>query len=361
MCRSADNSVRRASPRSGGRLLCCTLAALVLIDLTVRAHSDALARYDPHDRAGKLRSYVRGPEGRVVCMGSSRAAYALVPGELERVLERSAFNLALSATKPPEWETICRDVLSRRPPSLVILGVNAGELNAKYVPTEGASAYFGFRDVVRHARWVGFNRDLLQTYALATLGRGWALYGRRYEVRTWIDEQLGRVSSHYGATARRIAARREGRFGPDGYDHPWLAGHSLRTLTERLADHQGVHAAEIPVFEPLAPSMRCLHGVLDWFADRDIPLAVVYVPNSPRAQERWRAVEPLVQAVIAAMCRQRGVPFIRPDVPMSDDEFVDETHMGLDLAYRFSAALAQELAGRTGLRLPSSRVACVAP
>lgn len=361
MCRSAHNPDRRASPHSGRRLLCCTLAALVLIDLTVRAHSDALARYDPHDRAGKLRSYFDGPDGRVVCLGSSRAAYALAPGELERVLDRPAFNLALAATKPPEWEAICRDVLSKRRPSLVILGVNAGELNANYVPTEGAAAYFGFGDMLRHARSVGFSREMFAEYAHATLGRCWALYGRRYEVRTWIDEQLGRVSSHFGTTARRIAARRGGRFGPDGYDHPWLAGHALRTLTERLADPQGVHAAEMPAFDPLALSMRCLHGVLDGFAERGIPLAVVYVPNSPRAQQRWRPVEPLMQAVVAAMCRQRGVPFIRPELPMSDDDFVDETHMGLDLARRFSAALARELAGRFDAPSESPRVACAAP
>ncbi len=361
MCRSAHNTERRASPRSGQRLLCCTLAALVLIDLTVRAHSDALARYDPHDRAGKLRSYVRGPDGRVVCLGSSRAAYALVPGELERVLDRPAFNLALAATKPPEWETICRDVLSKRRPSLVILGINAGELNANYVPTEGAAVYFGLGDMLRHARSVGFNRGMFGNYAHATLGRCWALYGRRYEIRTWIDEQLGRMSGHFGATARRLAARGEGRFGPDGYDHPWLARHSLRTLTERLADPQGVHAAEIPAFEPLALSMRCLHETLDLLAERRIPVAVVYVPNSPRAQQRWRPVEPLMQAVIAAMCRQRGVPFIRPELPVSDDDFVDETHMGLDLARRFSAALARELAGRSVAPSESPRVAGAAP
>src|SRR5207249_1259127 len=116
------------------------------IDLAVRVRRGDLQSYaiaDYERKPGELR-HRRTPS--IVLLGSSRAKYALVPGEFAARTGCGAYNLGIAGSKVVEWLTLSRSLFAVQAPRLVVLGVNASEFRADYVPVEAARSLFKLGD-----------------------------------------------------------------------------------------------------------------------------------------------------------------------------------------------------------------------
>lgn len=341
--------------RRGVMMLIAVLAALVGVDVIIRLNAAALSPWDPRCFETKAAAYKKAPPDTVLLMGSSRAAYAFSPPEFRAALGRPAFNLGLPATKPYEWVLLCRDLLAAHRPAMIVLGINASEVADGVTPIEGAATFMRLPDVIHFTLDEGVDTTILGNYSRAALGRVWALYGRRYAIRVALDEQLGRLYGGYGEEARRVRGKNGLRSAPDGYDHPWLAGQLLRTLPERLEDHHGVLSASVPRFDASGRSLMHFDALLADVRRLRIPIVVAYLPNSPRTQQRWSEVEPAIREAIRSDCRRHGIAMIELKTPLQDEDYIDETHLGLDGARRVSAELAARVAELALLPPPSPR------
>jgi len=327
-------------------ILCATAAVFMLgADLAVRRAAPVLKNYDVADYGRKpsaLRS-IEMPD--IVLMGSSRAKYALVPSVFEAATGQSAYNLGIAGTKTVEWLTLAKRVFAERVPKLVVLGVNASEFRADYLPTAAARHLFTFADLRESIAMDGVSMDVAGQYARRRLGPLWAAYDRRYELKMWGQECLGEFLPKYAQASRELRRRVAEPCPPKGYDHPWIHGRQRRDLGLRLLeDRAAVVAASRPKFARGAGSFRRLSQLLGWFREKGITVIVAYLPNSPETERRWVDVEPRMIDAIAAICRERSVPFLRcsdTELPRTNHDFLEEIHVGLPLAERISSRIAR--------------------
>lgn len=322
-----------------------SLASLATVDLLVRLRSSRLDEYYVDHYARKTRALdARADLPEILLLGSSRAAYALVPGEFEMATGRRAFNLAIPASKVLEWRLLAERVVPGVDPPLIVLGINASEIRADYEPVSAARDLFTMGDLVNCVAFDGWSNAVVGHYLERNAGAAWALFHRRYEMLSWLQESAEFCFSKHAQLARerRLAASRPSP--GDGYEHPWLSNKRTRTLEEQVrSDPASVFAAGVPPFDENAPAVRHFRELLGWFKQRRMRVIVAYIPNSPRTETRWRAVEGRMSDAIERICREAGVPFIDADpseLPRTNADYFEETHMGLPLARRISRRIA---------------------
>ena len=320
------------------------LACLLATDVWVRRMEPALQVYhdDPFLRACNNLPHRGLPD--IVLMGSSRAQYALVPDEFRTITGKRTHNAAVPGSVVLEWQLLARKLFAHEQPSLVVLGINAQELRADYVPTRAAQSLFTFSDLLEYSRQDHPSGAVGEQYIRHTLGPAWALFDSRFELKMWGHQRLAPVLPSHAQQARWLREWVARPVAPDGFDHPWLSGRRLPTLEDRwVVDRAQVPAPPPPKFSPAASPMARLRRLLDWFRENAVPVLVVYLPNSPATEERWREVEPAAIEAIAQACREHGAPFLRFDggqIRRTNADFVDETHVGLPLARRISRRAA---------------------
>lgn len=328
-------------------IVATAVACLAATDAWVRAKKSVLQTYDVavYERTA-VNARQRGLTD-IVLMGSSRAKYALVPDEFTAVTGRPAYNAAIAGSKVVEWQLLAKRLFAGQRPRLVVVGINASELRADYLPTTAARHLFELPDLLEHLRQDRPSVEVVGNYLRSRLGPAWTLFDSRYELKTWCEEQLASLLPKHAQAAKELRERVARPNPPDGYDHPWLRGRQLRTLQERLTtDPADVIIASTPKFSPQADAFTRLGKLLDWFGERRIPVLVAYIPNCPATEERWREVEPAMIEAIARTCRCRRVPFLAcglDDVPRTNGDYVEEIHVGLDLARRISGRAARHI------------------
>lgn len=334
-------------PRRYVVIVVSALATFAAADYLVRRAEPTLRAYDVADYERKPSALAAGPLPDILLIGSSRAKYALVPEEFRRRTGADAYNLGIAGSKTAEWELIVRRLLAKRRPMLVVLGVNASEFRADYVPTPAARNLFDLPDFIDSLRLEGPSMEVAVHYLGRVAAPVWAAFHRRYEIRMFAQERLAALLPKHAQASRELRERVATPPAPDGYDHPWQRGRQLRNLAERLlADPAAVDAASVPIFEPDAPAFRRFDRLLGWLNERGVATVVAYLPNSPTTQRRWAGVEPRFVAAIEDVCRRRGVRFIDcnlREAPRTDAEYLEEIHVGLPLARRISRRIADRV------------------
>jgi hypothetical protein len=342
-------------------LLISAGAALVAFEAWVRTMSATLQKYDVADYQRKPADLGRRGVPDIILMGSSRAKYALVPDEFARLTGRRAYNLGIAGTKVAEWQILARQVFLPRRPRLVVLGINASEVRADYVPTEAAKRLFDLPDWLESLRIDGWSLPVAGAFLEGCVAPLCESYHRRYELRMWAQEKFSFLLPKHAQASRELRRRVAAPCPEDGFEHPWREGRRLRTLDQQLLENPVAReVAGTPLHAPDAPALRRLGRLLDWFAGQSIPVIVAYLPNSPETEARWRHVEPDMIAAIHEVCRRSGVPFLGAppaDLPRTNRDFMEEVHVGLPLARRISGRIAQEVLAVGMLPADRSRLA----
>lgn len=280
-------------------------------------------------------------------MGSSRVRYGLDPAVFEEILGHQAYNVALSGSKIVEWTVLVRRLFEDYTPRVVVIGINASEVRYDYVPSEAARHLFDFDDLVESFCTDGFSLDVAGAYAQRALGPWWKTYDNRYEMLAWGQERLASIFPKQSQLARELRERATKPRPANGYDHPWIHGRRLKSLLQKvMEDHLAVTEEKAPRHRPDAFSFVRLGNLLDWLQGRGIHVMVAYIPNSPRTEDRWIEVEPRMTDCIAKVCQVKGVPFLhwdREQLRRSDQDFLDETHVGWPLACEISRRVAEQI------------------
>ncbi|MBX3396399.1 MAG: hypothetical protein KF841_13635 [Phycisphaerae bacterium] len=337
------------------------ITTLLLADVLVRFGRDTLDSYYVDHYARKSRAvHARNPAPRVILLGSSRAAYGLAPSEFERATGLKAFNFGIPGSKIPEWQILAERTIASIRPSLVVLGVNASEIRADAEPISAARDLFEFRDLTDYLFHDGWSSTVLANFVERRLASPWALFHRRFEIASWLQERSGALFPKHAQLAVELRHHASRDCPEDGYEHPWLSGRRLADLEMKLsADLRSIAAATVPVCDVHAPVVSRFRALLQWFVDHDIPVVVAYLPNSPWTEERWHEAEPVLEQLILDCCLQAGVAYVGAsthDLPRTNADYLDESHMGLPLARRASRRIA-ERAIRLGLIRPDERLA----
>lgn len=295
-------------------------------------------------------------------MGSSRAADALVPREFESVTGLRTYNLAIDGAKTAEWQILARELFAERRPRLVVLGVNAGEFQANYLPKQAAMFLFGFRDLIDSFLREGPSGDILERFVRARIGAGWTLFNRRYELKSYCQERLAGLLPKHAQWAREQRQRLARPIPTDGYRHPWMDGRRHGTL-QWMIDTGRCQPKNYKQTVPYAASASCFgrfDALLDGLRRRDVEVVVAYLPNSPMTELRWRAVEPKIVTRIERVCQAHGVPFVDTravPMPRRNRDFRNELHVGVPLARAISRYVAERLVSDGVIDRGSGRVA----
>jgi hypothetical protein len=323
------------------------LVCLAIADVWMRRAEPVLRAYDVALYDKTVNELLCRGVPDIVLMGSSRAKYALMPAELEAATGKTAYNVAIPGSKVVEWQLLARRFFAGQRPQLVVLGINASELRADYLPTMAARHLFTLDDLREHLTRDRPSLEVIGNYLRHTLSPAWAAFHRRYELKMWCQERLESVLPKYAQEARELRERAAKPSPPGGYDHPWLRGRQLRTLEDQLTtDEARIVRASTPLFSPAADAFTRLGDLLDWFRRQRIGVIVVYIPNSPETESRWREVEPAMIETIEGICRSRDVPFLpcsQNHIPRSNRDFIEEIHVGLPLARQISDRIARHI------------------
>jgi hypothetical protein len=323
------------------------LVCLLIADGFVRRGEEGIRAYHVDSisrKLDKLSSLSPAPE--VLLLGSSRARYGFIPEEFERLTGKRAFNLGIDASGVIEWEMLARAACERIQPRLVVLSINAELIDSEHLPMQAAQRLFEFDDLVSYCKSDGWSAKVVGGYLRHHVGPAWALYHQKEEIKSLVEEQVGFMLPKYAqrAVERRIRVTKP--CPDDGFEHPWMYGRQLRTLQVQLEEEDGdVWALKVPARLGRS-ALPHFDRLLAWFGARQIPLVVAYLPNSPRAERRWAAVEPETIEVLAAMCDGHGVPFVTcgpEEVPRTNRDFIHDTHVGLPLARRISRRVVERV------------------
>ncbi|MBK8267968.1 MAG: hypothetical protein IPK83_06525 [Planctomycetes bacterium] len=358
-----SNSIKSLSPAAKRRIavLFFTFATLAVCDVFIRKNDSALDEFYVNHYRRKLDALHARPEPpRILLLGSSRVAYALVPQEFEQVIGAPAFNFGIPASKVLEWQILFSRYVEAMKPGLIVLGVNASEIRADYEPVSAARDLFDWDDLFACLREDGWSSTVVGHFLERNSGIAWALLHRRYETMKWLQERAESVFPKYAQIARERRLRVITPCSLDGYEHPWAANRRMKSLEAQLEiDSNAVMVASMPQFDPQAPAVRRFGELLAHCRDTGIPLVVAYIPNSPRAEKRWMSVESDLEKTIARCCHEAGINYIgapMTEVPRTDADYLDETHVGLALAKRLSRRIA-ERSMRLGLLTGNARLA----
>lgn len=338
----------KSSARRRIIIVLTTLACLFAAEMGVRHYQSLFVVYHSHPYERKREALMQlDPPPDVILLGSSRVKYGLVPDDFAKASGCRVFNLGIAGSKTLEWQWIARECIAPIRPRLVVLGVNASIVRADYLPVPAAQSLFSLSDLAEYMMDDGWSNEVMRNFAYERTARSSSLFYYRYGIRMAIQEQLGFILPKH---AQEAIERREftGRKPPlDGFEHPWLRGQRLKTMDKILEeDASKVFACSVPAYAPDAKAIRHFGDLLDWFQTERIPLVVAYMPNSPRTEERWRAVEPAMHDIIERECVARGVPFVDcplSEVPRSNSNYFEELHVTLPLAHTLSRRVVERV------------------
>lgn len=336
-------------------ILLSVVATLLLVESLVRRHEATLLAYHRDGLSSKFdRLAEYEPEPQVLLLGSSRAHFGLVPDVFQRTTGYSTFNLGISASTLPEWRLIARRALHDIEPRLVVVGINARMLRADGVPLMAARQLFELSDLIEHSFRYEWSNELIDDYLRAQVVSQLRTWRYTNQLRMWIHEcALAEAFPKYAQLARERRALVELPLPSDGFDHPRRIGQSRRTLPELIeavgADY--LRPPPVPKFSPQDEVLRVFDDLLVELRESGATVLVCYLPNSPRTEAVWHEHEPLIIEIIATIAANNGVTFLDASVeglPRSDADFIDDTHVDLDLAERISLRVAEN-AIRLGL------------
>ncbi len=341
--RRPTNSARRRMV-----IIITTLLGLASADAVIRLGAQHLRPYHIDLYQRKLDTLSSQPgKPDIILMGSSRAELAFVPEEFQRTTGRRAFNFAISGSRLPEWRWLMDNCLNRLKPPLVVLGINVHALGAEYLPVPAARNLFSLGDLIDYLQADGWSSKIVGQFLIGNCGRRWALFDERFEIKMFLQERLEPVLPKYAQLAREHRAWASRPCPPDGYSHPWLRGSQLRGLQGSLEDNS---ARTPPVYQPnRSPNDRVVdhfEDLLKCFNEQEITLIVAYVPHSPLRERGWGDLEAQMVDPIASLCRRHGIEFVSctpQDLPRSNRDFLDETHVGLPIARRISRRIAERI------------------
>lgn len=328
--------------------MCCSAAlALLAVETAVRQLQPTLRPYNTSHYPRVEKGLAAAGRPDIALVGSSRVRFGLDPAVFEQVLGCKTHNVAVSASRVVEWNVFARRLFADAPPRLVVLGINAWEVDAHYLPTEAARQLFTLDDYLESLRTDGPSLDVAGAYARRALGPLWKTYDARFELLTFGQEHLAAVFPKHAQLARELRERANEPRAPSGYDHPWSHSRRLKNLAQKIEGGLLEVAEEPPpAHQSDAFTYARLENLLAWFAVRGVSVIVAYIPNSPRTEARWSQVEPEMTAQIAQVCANSGVPFLHWDVaqlPRSNEDFLDETHVGWPLAKEISRRIAERI------------------
>ena len=341
-------NTRKKDKRRRLILVTTTLACLISVDLWVRGMKPALREYDDNPFRRTISNLQRGPMPDIVLMGSSRAGYALLPEEFEAATGRRTGSAAVNGSEAMEWRLLARRLFAARRPRLVVLGINAHELSAGHTAARAARYLFDLSDVTEYLRRDQSSLEVVGNYLRQDLGSAWAMLDNRFETKMYLQERSAFILPRQAQMARKLRERVARPDRGDGGSSP----HSLRSgQSPTLADRPAVDPSRAAAFPPPgcspdAAAMSRLKALLAWFTERKIAVLVVYLPNSPITEERWRKIEPAMIDAIADLCRGCAVPFLRcdpEDVPRTNADFIGEFHVRLPLAQEISRRAARHV------------------
>lgn len=339
------------------------LLTLAAVDFAVRSGDAALDSYNMDRIARKLAVLEsRDPPPSIVIFGSSRTAYAMVPEEFERATGLPAFNFGIPASKVVEWRLIARQALERVRPRLIVLGVNASAIRADYRPTYAAWSLFEMSDFLEYTLANGWSNRIAADFLEHKLMQAWPTYARNHELKFWVQEQLAAAFPKHAQQAwerRELVAE---PCPPDGFDHPWLFQKKLQNLQQQIdaMGDENVAKASTPDFVADGTTMMEFDRLLVDLTANRVPVVVCYIPNSPRTEARWLAIEPRMKRAIADACNRHGAVFVDAtptDRRRQNGEYVDECHAGLALAREISRHAAGFIASTGVVDRPRARLA----
>lgn len=328
------------------RMFICAscLLTLLLVDFIVRRGEPILRDYDVavYDRV--INGFHEAPRPDIVLMGSSRTGYALDPEVFERITGHTAYNVAVSGTKTVEWSALAKRFFDHHKPKLVVLGINASEVRFDYVPEPAAKNLFNFGELLESMQVDGMHMQVIGGYLHRTWAPLWKTFERRYEISLWARENFASLFPKHAQIAREVRERATRPTPPNGYNHPWMHGRQKENLTERLMEDRATVLESLPpTFRPDGPACMRLASLLDWFREQSLNVLVVYIPNSPRTENRWRDIEPVMIARIEEICREKRVRFLPCDqsvIARVDEDYIHEIHVGWPLGRRISERVA---------------------
>jgi hypothetical protein len=330
------------------------VAALVALDLLVRANVRVWRDYDTDDYREKV-DCCRREMPDLVVVGGSPVAAGIDPAVLAGVAWQgkplqTAYNLGLpGATTSEVWLSVEHGV--RTPPRLLVYGVTATDLNDDRDEPHGPRSLMDAADVAaavrarpRSAEWC------VRQFAGACAEQLWSLYAWRNGIRLWAADWAERLCP--GACP---AAAAEARLGLS-YGATIWANHGY---APRLDIFKGNFAADLRagcVYPPLTflsnfhlgGHLSCLHRLLDWADSNGVAVVLVDMPVTSDLDVRLHPQEfAAYRSALATIERTRRVRVeraSREEVGLSDEDFRDQIHLNASGAARLSAWLRIRLA-----------------
>lgn len=337
---------------------------LLVVEWTVRRHAATLDAYNIDNVENKFtRLAAANPPPKILLLGSSRTHLGLSPEVFERATGCPTFNLGISASSLPEWQSVARRALRQIDPDLIVIGVNARALRSDVLPILAACQLFDFTDLVDYSLRYEWSNEVIDYYmSYQVMGR-LALWRESDRMRMWLNETvLHPVVPKHAQLARERRELKERDLPADGFDHPWRISDSRRTLPELLdawgADY--LRPPPVPAYSEDDEAVRQFDDLLAELNATGKRVIVCYLPNSPRTEDVWRGREPMLIETIAAIADRHGVPFLDASMealPRTDADFVDDTHVALPLAERISERAARHVIRSGLIEIPGPHLA----
>jgi len=331
-------------------ILVSATAFLLLVEIFVRRSAPTLAPYGIDtvaDRFARLVAYE--PEPRILLLGSSRTKFGLAPEVFERMTGYPTYNLGIAASFVYEWRSVARRAMQEVDPDVIVIGINGRSLRSNSLPIRGASQFFDFQDIWEYSLHHQWSNELIDYYCRYQVMANFAFWDRSDQIRMWLNESV--LCGVFPKHAQMARERRElhDRIMPaDGFDHPWRVTNSTRTLPALVASmgEDRLPPPAVPFFDENDEAVQILSVWLAELRSADKQVLLCYIPNSPRTEAAWQQHEPKFIETIAAIARRHDVPFLDASMgtlPRTDADFFDDTHVGVPLALRLSARVAEHL------------------
>jgi hypothetical protein len=320
------------------RLLLYVVLGLAAIDVVIARFANVWRSYEPHPYRDHVRA-VRNQRWDLVVVGGSPASYGFDPAMLSGLrwqghsLER-VYNLGLVLGTTAEVYHATKNILSR-PPTLLLYGITASDLNDDRVEPNGPRHLMEMSDVVC---WCWERPDAidwcLRHYLDEHVQRLWQLYYYRNGIQRWAAEQTGRWWSGQAAKDSLTALVHLNVNSGDRLDHLRAAG--LVKDFFPFLDYYRIDAY-----------LRYLHRLLDWCQERGTEVVLVDLPVPADLEERLCVKQfATYRATLAQVEKSRGVRVLRASraaVGLTDAHFADLVHLNGIGKHRLSAWVRQAL------------------
>lgn len=354
----ADRNAIPGPVRETGRwrVLLYLLGCLAVLDAVVAVGARRWRAYDPVFYRDRLR-HCRGHAWDLVIVGGSPAMAGIDSDVLTglryrgRRLDR-AYNLSLPLGTAGEVCLAVEHGLTR-PPTLLLYGVTASDLNESRVEPQGPRYLMDAGDI---AHWMGHRPTAawwcLRHAAQGNLPRLWQLFYHREGIQRWSADFLERrwpgLCPEAAAAARENLHTSERLRSDAGLVARGPAAPKFRLDCLKAG---GGPLPEFPFLNRYAIGgyLGSLHRILDWAGSHGVEVVLVDMPV-PADLDQKLYVQPFAayRAVLAEIEHARGVRVLRAtpeSVGLTDADFADLIHLNGDGAARLSAWIRRQLDG----------------